>query len=167
MENLQLYYKKNGRLVGRQGEIRNGTVLISQLYDWVNKVNEDKGCPHFVFPKGIKPADYPEILKMEAIISHKDSKGRSTVQHYRNDFYLHDISAYFKSERKGLWLLRDTGTDYIPLNTTFNEEFIKVCEYYLKLNRYVYLIDNGNIRRISKNRATTICKSLLEKEKVA
>lgn len=120
--------------------------LLSELYDKVNGLNEKHGIKHWAIPEGHDPADYPELIKMQKIVT-------KHLSHYQNDFYLHDLHSYLEGDKKGLWLLRDSGTHFIQMGKSFSAEDMVVYKDYVRCNKYFYLIDHGEIKKLSLEKA--------------
>lgn len=139
MSDIRFYAQRKDKWVRRKVL---KSPLISELYDTVNAFDEKYKIKHWAIPSDINPEDYPELLDMEKIVS-------KHLTHYRNDFYLHDIHAYLKGGRKGIWMLRDTGTHYIPLSNNFDPNSIEWYKASINANNYFYLVDQGKIMKIS------------------
>jgi hypothetical protein len=149
---LVLYAYKKGKWVRRRTLKE---PLVSELYDTARDLNERHSMYHWAFPKNIAPQFYPELLKMEEI-------AQKHIQSYHNDFYLIDCVLYFGRKRKALWFLRDTGTNFIGLDEPLKEEDREVYEYYINHNDYFYLLDEGKIKKISKELVKLILKTKME-----
>lgn len=129
---------KYARIKGKWVCRRNGLKkpLLSELYYAVNALDEKYKIKHWAIPADINPSDFPEILEMEKIVVKR-------LTHYVNDFYLHDLLAYLKGDRKGIWLLRDSGTYYIPLLDNFDPKSFEMYKACIGANRYFYSVDHG------------------------
>ncbi|MDA1616293.1 hypothetical protein PDK03_06750 [Bacillus cereus group sp. TH204-1LC] len=152
MENIKFYARVKNKWARRRSGLKNPA--LSELYDATNKLDEKYGVKHWAFPADINPEDYPELLVMEEVVT-------SHVNHYSNDFYLHDLHAYLTGDKKALWLLRSSGTHYIPLEDKYNPMYFDLYKSYIVGNKYFYLIDNGKIQKITAEKANTIIQEKL------
>ncbi|MES9681775.1 hypothetical protein ABWK22_02420 [Gottfriedia acidiceleris] len=150
-KNIRFYAHKDGKWIKCAPLLKEPK--LSELYDVINILDKRYSRKHWAFPADIKPEDFPELLEMEKIML-------KHVEHYRNDFYIHDIYGYLKGDKKAIWCLRDTGTHYINMLDNFNHEHTDGYKYYLKSNKHLYLIDNGKIKKINLQKA----QSLLEEK---
>lgn len=126
--------------------------MVSELFDTAKELNERHGGHHWAFPRTVCPVVYPELLEMEKI-------AQKHIKAYHNDFYLIDSVLYFGRNRKAIWFLRDAGTNFIPLDEPLKEEDMEVYEYYINHNNYFYLLDEGDIKRVSKDLVKAILKT--------
>ncbi len=74
---------------------------MSELNDTVNELEKKHEMNHWAFPDEINPADFPELFELEQMML-------IHVEHYKNDFYIHDIYAYLKGDKKAIWFSIDT-----------------------------------------------------------
>jgi len=159
---LKVYANKTNKWIKRK--TLSGDTGCNELYDIIDNYNEKYGMRHFLLPADIEPSNYPELDRMEEIaLSH--------IRHYHNDFYMWDTQMYFTYSRKGLWCLRHTGTNYIPIGESvsedkrdiLSEEKKDVYDYYLKSNDYFYFVNEGKIKRLSRTKAADLIEKELKK----
>ncbi|MGG0738911.1 hypothetical protein [Niallia taxi] len=150
-EIIQLYKYNGERWVKRRVS---HNVSLTEQYNIMEKYEQIFKSKPFFLPGGVNPQNYPEILKMESIMKTK-------LKSYKNDFYIHDLMRYFSTGRKGIWLLRESGTDYIPLKE-LKADSLEVYDYFLKANKVHYLVDAGELKQINYD---TSLKIILEQLK--
>lgn len=145
------------------------SVKTSEIYDAVNALNEKSRSRHWVFPAHINPADYAILEAMEKVALRH-------IKHYHNDFYICDTQQYFNYSQKGLWLLRESGTNFIPLGqpidegkerNKFSERNLDIYHYYLKNNDFFYLVDHQNVKALTKQEASALIHTEMNKIKKA
>ncbi|PFK99808.1 hypothetical protein COJ01_17195 [Priestia megaterium] len=154
MTDIIFYTYTDGRWIERETLT---DPLLSELYDKVSELNEKYKTKNWAIPEGHDPANYPELLEMEKVVSRH-------LSHYQNDFYLHDLYSYLEGDKKGLWLLRDSGTHFIQMGESFSAEDMVVYKDYVRCNKYFYLIDHGEIKKLSLDK---VYQLLEEKVSVA
>lgn len=153
MSNIKFYARVKDKWIKRRSGLKKS--LISELYDAINALDQKHKVKHWAIPEDTNPADYPELLEMEKIVS-------KHLDHYVNDFYIHDLFAYLKGDKKAIWLLRDTGTHYIPLLDNFEPKSIEFYKASIRANKYFYLIDKGQIKEITWDRVNLIIEEKMK-----
>ncbi|UOE58022.1 hypothetical protein [Cytobacillus oceanisediminis] len=151
-QDICVYAFKNNKWIKRR---RLDSVTVSQQYEIADLLEKKYGSKHFFFPKEINPEEYPLILDMETILLER-------TQSYRNDFYLHDIHAYFTKGKNALWMLRNTGTDFLPLDR-LEKDFETYYRELIGVNSSYYVIDDNKLIKINREKAVRLLLLHLEK----
>lgn len=110
--------------------------------------------------KKIKCSENPLLLQMIQIVE-------SQVKHYKADFFIHDIAALIDYQEDFIWIIRDSGTHFIPLNDPtllkdgkwlWKEHYkaIENCERILSY--YHYNVKNEKMKKINSKKSEEIIK---------
>lgn len=157
MSDILFYAFKNKKWIKRKTL---KSPLLSELYDTISELNEKFNIQHWSIPAEINPSDFPQLLQMEEIMN-------KHLKHYKNDFYLHDTYSYLSGDQKGIWLLRESGTHYIPLGEHFTGDSWPIYNDYIGCNKHYYFIDKANIKKINQDKVYQLIEERMNDQSIA
>lgn len=111
---------------------------------------EDKEQKKYIerIKKEIKKSDNEVLKKMDRIV-------KRNVKQYQSDFYLHDICLMNEHPGPFLWLIRESGTDFIPLEN-INNNLISWYDAVKKINTDFYFYNRKTLKKINIEEADKI-----------
>lgn len=89
----------------------------------------------------IEKSDNEVLKKMANIV-------KRNVKHYKNDFYVYDLFMIKKHEGPFLWMIRETGTDLIPLKN-FKGALVDFYDYVKYTNEKFYYYDGHRLKKLT------------------
>lgn len=112
-------------------------------YDFhkLNEANKKKYIQTVI--EEIEKSDNAVLKKMENIV-------KRYVKHYKNDFYIYDLFMLKKYKEPFLWMIRDTGTDLIPLHH-LKGTLVDFYNYVKYSNERFYYYNGKTLKKVTFN----------------
>lgn len=98
--------------------------------------------------KEIKKSNNEVLKKMDRIV-------KRNVKYFRNDFYLHDICLMKEYPGSFIWMTRDSGTDFIPLDH-LQAYMISWYHAVKRVNKDFYHYNGKSLKKINIKEADKI-----------